>query len=989
MERGGTPAVRTGRQLRFDPYRLDLDAGVLRSGDRTISVRPKTWAVLRYLAEHPGVLITKDELLDAVWGDVSVSEATLTKSICEIRDVLNDEVRRPRFVETVHRRGFRFVSAVAGGSGPSIPGLLERSAGRDTVVPSRHDLDAPRVVGREVELARLHDLFEAAAAGARQTAFVTGEAGVGKTALVSAWLASVARTSDAMIAVGQCVRRHGGDEPLMPALEALARLARGSHAERVARLLRDRAPSWLVQLPWLVDAEELRELRATLAGMTPERMLRVFAQLVEELTSDVTLVLLLEDLHWADPATVDLVSVLAQRPERARLLVIGTYRPAEAIARAGPFDVTRRALMHGRRSVEIPIGRLPLAGVERWLGLRFGGRPTPPWLARLLHAHTDGNPLFLVTAVDYLIGRRWIEPGGDGIVVTADESVLERHVPGSLHDLVEAQIVGLEPEQVAVLEAGSAAGFEFGAQAAAAAIDVPVERVEEVCEGLVRSLRFLRERGTEAWPDGAVAARYGFTHAVYQRVFYRRIPAGRRRLLHQKIGERLEAGFGARAAEAAVELAEHFEQGTLPTRAIPWLEVAAASAGARFAPREAAGFLRRALRLLETEPETPQRWKRELQITAALGPVATALEGFGSEEARACLTRARELATRVGSPLELFHVLYLLVSSSHSRAELDGTFELTEAIGRAATLVGTDDARLLGAMHAANNALWEGRLADAATLGTVAAADAKLLGASVPGVNPVVWSGGVEGWRLWLLGFPDRALAVEESTIRHACSVGPLELAMGAYLASHVHVWRGDLDEAERLVEDGCAVATEYGLALWHAGLRGIRGIVALARGGGRDALADVHQAAADFRRFDCLVVVPAWLAAIAEGSLRLGEIDAGLTAVDEGLELVRTTLSRWYAPDLWRLRAELLAARGEPSDVVEPCLHRALELSDASQARAFALRAATTLARRLAKRRLKADARATLRPRFECFTEGLTTPDLRAALILLSKLGA
>src|SRR5581483_6927451 len=188
---------------------------------------------------------------------------------------------------------------------------------------------------------------------------------------------------------------------------------------------------------------------------------------VEELTSDVTLVLLLEDLHWADPATVDLVSVLAQRPERARLLVIGTYRPAEAIARAGPFDVTRRALVHGRRSVEIPIGRLPLAGVERWLGLRFGGRPTPPWLARLLHAHTDGNPLFLVTAVDYLIGRRWIEPGGDGIVVTADESVLERHVPGSLHDLVEAQIVGLEPEQVAVLEAGSAAGFEFGAQAAA------------------------------------------------------------------------------------------------------------------------------------------------------------------------------------------------------------------------------------------------------------------------------------------------------------------------------------------------------------------------------------------------------------------------------------------------------------------------------------------------------------------------------------------
>src|SRR5207247_1618441 len=299
----------------------------------------------------------------------------------------------------------------------------------------------------------------------------------------------------------------------------------------------DRPPGWLVQFPWLVDPGALHELRAVVSGTTAEGMLRVFAQVVEELTSDMTLVLVLEDLHWAYASTVDLVSVLAERPEPARFLLLGTYRPAEAIAHGGPFDTMRRALALKRRSVELALRLLPLSGVETYLSARFAGGSPPPALARLLHAHTEGNPLFLVTAVDFLVARGWLAHGDGGVTVRAELETIERHIPGSLQELVELQILGLDELEIAVLEAASVAG----------------------------------------------------------------------------------CGFGARAAEVAAELAAHFERGHEPARAITWLACAAESAERRFAPREAAGYLRRALALLESGGEGAQHWRRELGLRLSLG----------------------------------------------------------------------------------------------------------------------------------------------------------------------------------------------------------------------------------------------------------------------------------------------------------------------------------------------------------------------------------
>ena len=957
-----------------------MNAGYLRSGDRAISLRPKTWAVLCYLAERPGMLVSKEELLDAVWGGIAVTEATLTKSISEIRDALHDEVRHPRFVETVHRRGFRFVSAI-GGTGTAHSRL-----------PASPPRPPVHVVAREAEITRLHELLEVAAGGIRQTVFVTGEAGIGKTTLVEAFLAKVDTRSGAgetIIAMGRCMRRHSGEEPLMPVLEALGRLAQGPHAARVVQLLREQAPAWLVQLPWLVEPGELETLRASLSGTTAERMLRVFAQLVEELTTEMTLVLVLEDLHWADASTVDIVSILAQRPERARFLLLGTYRPSEAIVNAGPFDGMRRALSQKRLCVELPLNLLPLSGVESYLASRFGGLAAPPPLVQLLHTQSEGNPLFLVTAVDYLIARGWLQQGDQGATLQADLETLERQIPGSLRDLVEMQVVGLEPLEVAVLEAASVVGLEFGAQAVAAALEVELEQAEDACERLVRAQRFLRASGTEAWPDGAVAARYVFAHALYQRVLYYRIPAGRRRLLHQRVGERLEAGFGDRAADVAAELAAHFEQGHDAARAITWLQSAAAAAEHRFAPRETVRYVQRALTLLERAPDGPERQRCELGLTSSLGAALIAMNGFAAEQAWVSLRRAHDLAANLGGRFEVFQIAYMLLNGSLARADVVRTPHLADELARSAEQLGSREARLAAGMLSATAALWEGKYAGAASLAEVARADPTPFGGVIPGENPVVWAHGAEGWRLWLIGSPDRALAsVRAAIVCARAQPNPSDLAMGLYLAAQVHVWRGDLDDAVVVVGEGRDLASEHGLGLWLAGLGDINGRIHLRRGDAAAAVRDLRQALEDFRRIEVWVHVPALLIALAEASLRLGQLSEGLAAVDEGLEMVRTTLSRWHAPELWRVRGELLAARGESSDAVESSFGRALEIARAQAARAFELRAATALARQLAARGRKGAARATLAPPYEAFTEGLDTADLRAARTLLRELG-
>jgi len=564
------------RPIAFSSLHLDRRAGQLTRGGQPIPVRRKTWEVLLYLVERPGVLVTKEELLDAVWPEISVTPDVLIRSIRELRLALGDDSRKPRCIETVHRRGYRFIAEVrVSGPWSLVPGS-RREEPRTKDQQPRTKEQGPRtsnqeprsrdqgpatknqgagttiIVGRDHEMRRLEELLAKARAGERQIVFVAGPVGIGKSALVEAFLDSpavCAAPTPVWIGRGSCVEQHVAREPYMPVLDALERLARRPHRQRLTRLLRRVAPTWLAQIPWLLG-DKTKAARQSRRAAGPERMLREFAAVVEALTTDVTVVLVLEDLHWSDAATVDLLAVLAQRREPARLLVIGTYRPADATVHHHVLSQGVRALQMHRQCVDLPLHEITEESVRRYLEVRFPGADFPARLAPMLHDYTDGTPLFVVAVVEHMLSRGWILETAPGWALSTPLEKLQLEVPDDARRMIEMQFDSLSPTDRALLQAASVVGPEFTAQSIAAGLKCGIDDAEARCEALARVHSFLRVVGSSG-----VARRYAFTHELHRHAAYAEIPDGHRHRLEQRIGEALEAANGKRVTAVAPELA--------------------------------------------------------------------------------------------------------------------------------------------------------------------------------------------------------------------------------------------------------------------------------------------------------------------------------------------------------------------------------------------------------------------------------------------------
>jgi DNA-binding winged helix-turn-helix (wHTH) protein len=269
----------------FPPFRLDLVNEQLWRDEDEISLRPKTFEVLRYLVDHPTQLVTKAMMLDAVWPGVVVSDSMAATCVAELRKALDDDARTPRIIETVHRRGYRFIAQVT-----TTPTSREKKL-KSPPAPRN-----PRsIVGREMELARLRNSYAQVLEAQRLILFVTGEAGIGKTTFIEEFLDSIANDGTARVGRGQCVEQYGSGEPYMPVLEALSRLSHEDGGRQVIDVLHRFAPTWLTQMPELLTREERVRLQSEMQGITQQRMLREMTQALEALSAETPIVLLLED----------------------------------------------------------------------------------------------------------------------------------------------------------------------------------------------------------------------------------------------------------------------------------------------------------------------------------------------------------------------------------------------------------------------------------------------------------------------------------------------------------------------------------------------------------------------------------------------------------------------------------------------------------------------------------------------------------------------
>lgn len=334
-----------------ETLKLDLANACLWQGAVAIPLTPKAMAVVEYLVANAGAIATKEALLNSVWANESVSEYALTSIIRDLRRALGDSTKTPRYIQTVHRRGYRWIAEVS-----STP-----ETGVNT---------SEFFTGRTQELKTLHQHLQLAASGKRQLLFLTGEAGIGKTTLLEKFSAQIERQPESSFALGQCIEKYGAGEAYRPVLEALNRFCNTSKGQKFISVLEQYAPSWLVQMPPLLTPEQWQRLQAR--GSAPKtKWLRELAEALEVITREHLLVLALEDLHWSDPSTIELLDMLARRKELARLLVLASYRPAEVNGSNHPLKQTKQELQLHNLCGEIPLSYLNQQEIEDYLLHRF------------------------------------------------------------------------------------------------------------------------------------------------------------------------------------------------------------------------------------------------------------------------------------------------------------------------------------------------------------------------------------------------------------------------------------------------------------------------------------------------------------------------------------------------------------------------------------------------------------------------------------------
>lgn len=610
--------------LEFPPFRLDcLNECLWRRADHgdeaRIPVAPKAFAVLRYLIDRAGRLVTQSELLDAVWPDSCVQPEVLKSQILEIRRLLGDCPRDPLFIETLPRRGYRFIASLQAGSAALAHGGEPR---------------ARALIGRQLEKRRLGECLLRAVHGQRQVVFVTGNTGIGKTALVDEFQ-NQAATSAALVrlARGQCLEGFAGREAYYPILEAVGQLCRGGDGDAIVDILASQAPTWLVQFPEFLNGERRDRLRGEMQGATRERMLREISEALMTIASDRPLVLVLEDLHWADHSTIDLIAALARGRQAAKLLLIGTCRSAEAVDSARALKAIQRELLAHRLCDEIVLAPLAETHVAAFLAAESEGCAVPQSLVELIYRYTEGNPLFMLAFLEHMRERQLIVPEDGVLRLSAPLPAIELCAPERLRQMIEMQIERLSVTEREVLEVASVAGLFFCSAISARAASLDIETFETSCSGPLCRLHWVRPASPLDLADGGTAECYEFVHAVYREVLYRRQAPGRRAKLHVCIGEQLEANYAHALSARAPELAHHFECGGDWVRAIKYLQHAADAAGERFGPREASGILEHALELVSRLPQA-LRAEHEVAILERAGAICSA-----SLEAAAVPTR--------------------------------------------------------------------------------------------------------------------------------------------------------------------------------------------------------------------------------------------------------------------------------------------------------------------------------------------------------------
>lgn len=822
---------------------------------------------------------------------------------------------------------------------------------------------SPTLVGRAAEWQQLQHAWQQASQGQAQLLLIGGEAGIGKTRLAEE-LVSWVRRQGGHVLSARCYAAEG-ELAFTPLIELLRH-------EGVLRTLPSLDEVWLAQVARLLPEvlAQHPQLRVPESSGDPLQRQRFFEALAQAvLGAGRPLLLLIDDVQWADRETLEWLHFLLRFAPQARLLVVGTVRGEEVLA-DHPLQPLLVSLHRVQRLSEIALGRLSEAETVA-LAEQAAGQAVTAEQGAALYQQTAGNPLFVVEMVRAQVDAG---AGSEGLRLAAS-------LPEGISAVIQARLAQLSPLAQEVAQLAAAAGRAFSLELLIQAGSYPEEE-------LLASLDELWQRRILQEQEGSG---YDFSHPRLRDMAYSQISPLRRRLLHRRIAQALQQLHAHAPGAINGLVALHYELGDQPVQAISAYLRAARFANQTYAHAEAAEVLRKALALLPAVTDAEERRRQELELQLALGHTLMMAKGFADHETQAAYEQARVLCQGDNSEEDLFETLWGLHQVYLFQCNRPGALEASRVCWELAQQR-DDPERLLQAHHA----LWTVYLFfHAGPRGLQSAVDHARQGIALyrpewhlthiqryGGHDPGVCARHVQAKALWQLGYPDQGLASVQDAVRLAREQHHrFDVTITLVEKAKMHACRGELDLllaalAEAIQESGSQVYHgEIGLILrgWALGQRGrsTEGLELIQRG---------------VAAWQAELEVPYILSLLAETQLLAGEIAAAQASLQTATARAQAHGQDHWRPEIYRLQAQCWLAAGN-GDAAEASLHQALGLAQAQQTKSLELRAALDLSWLWAEQGRRTEAYALLQGIYSWFSEGFETADLRRADALLQAL--
>jgi tetratricopeptide (TPR) repeat protein len=857
-------------------------------------------------------------------------------------------------------------------------------------LPVAGPLRERQTVGREKERVMLRAAFDRAATRCGQVACVAGEPGIGKSTFVEDFLSDL-RASGASVRVGRGKSSESlaGTEAYLPFLEALGGLL-ASGDSNLTQTMKFLAPSWFAELVPSTTGSADRPKGETGPGSLGH-FKREIASFIQEICVEKPLVLFFDDIHWADDSTIDVLAFLASKIDSSALLFIVAYRPEDLLLRNHSFLRIRRELQARGIAREIPLEFLGVDDVRQYLAIEFPRHRFPRGFPELIHAKTEGNPLFMVDVLRFLKDQRIIAKENEHWSLVQSVPDIEKVLPETVRGMIQRKVDLVDEADRKLLMAAAVQGATFEASIVAAALNQEAAEVEEQLDKCERVYALVRRLHEWEFPNGALSLRYQFVHVLYRNVLYATLTPARKALLSAAVARALEEFYKDKTADVSSTLAVLWEAARDFDRAIRHSLVASKGATRVFAHREAVILGRRGLDLLSLLPKSSERDRLELELLLAVGVPLIISEGFASSQVQDVYTRASQLCGELGESDRLIRVLRGLWTVQMVRLNIHGATPIAEQL----EVLGTSDSKRFGVLAhivAGLTALYRGTYSAAAmnlqqALRSWSPDDEQRYIHLFPYDHAMECEAGLARI-LWAQGYPDQGLEFSHAAVARSRRLKSFHsLVYALYFSAVLYHYREELDPFDAVVTEMVELSREHRHAHFSAIAHFLGGWSALQRGDTEGGLQRMVEGLDLYRAVEAASSLPHFLSLMADVYGKLSDPLRGLLLIDEAFAIVESGGAHFYDAELWRVKGRLIGrAQKDEQGWTEAkrCLDKALSVARTQETKGFELRAAMDLVEHCMGTDSLALARQRLHEVFHSFREGFDTADLRRAKALL-----